>query len=132
ERAFWIANIGMHADRAVHAVVGDDYDRVGAILAGGGDLISHHQRAPGTEKSDDPRPSPAPCCCNRHWHARAPPTDDPREKDLALPKTDIAMHKAAEIAGIGRNRRVRRQVLVDFADDIGEIDPVRGRLPFLR
>src|SRR5215469_10588945 len=49
ERAFWIANIRMHADRAVHAVVGDDHDRVGAILAGGRDLIAYLKDATTTE-----------------------------------------------------------------------------------
>jgi hypothetical protein len=35
----------MHADRAVNAVVGDDHDRVGAVLERGGDFVPGHQRA---------------------------------------------------------------------------------------
>src|SRR5205823_5688999 len=52
------------------------------------------------------------------------------EKDLALAKADIAMHKAGEIAGVGGDGRVRRQVLVDLAGYRSEIDAVTGRLPF--
>jgi len=65
------------------------------------------------------------------WHAGAHRTDHRGEKNLALPEADIAVHEAGEIAGIRCHRSIGRQVLVDFADDCGEIDPVCGRLPFL-
>ena len=57
----------------------------------------------------------------------APTTED--EKDLPLAEADIAMDKAAEIAGVGRHRGVGRQVLVDLADDRGEIDAVARSAP---
>ena len=69
---------------------------------------------------------------DRHRHARAHRADHRRQKHLALAEADIAVHEAAEIAGVGRHRRVGREVLVDLADDRREIDAVACRLPFLR
>src|SRR5438270_14067560 len=71
------------------------------------------------------------CRRDRHRHAGAHRPDYRGQEDLALAEADIAVDEAAEIAGVGGNRRVGREVLVDLTDDRGEIDPVLGRLPFL-
>ena len=100
-------------------------------MAGGGDLVAHHQGAAVAEKGDDLLPRPAQCRGNRHRHAGAHRPDHRGQEDLALAEADIAMHEAAEIAGVGRYGRVGREVLVDLADDRREIDAVVGGVPFL-
>ncbi len=98
---------------------------------GGGDLVAGHQRAAVADKGHHLRSRPAQRRGHRHRHAGAHRADDRGEEHLALAEADIAVDKAAEIAGIGRHRRVGREVLVDLADDRREIDPVARRLPFL-
>ena len=121
----------MHADRAVHAVVGDDHDRVGAVLAGGGDLVAHHQRAAVAEERNYLRSRPAQCRGNCHRYAGPHCANHRGKKDLPLAEADVTVHKAAEISGVGRDCGVGRQVLVDLTDDCGEIYAVGGGLPFL-
>ena len=95
----------------------------------GGDLVAHHQRAAVADKRDHLRARPAQRRRDRHRHARAHRADHRRQEHLALAEADIAVDEAAEIAGVGRHRRVRRQVLVDLADDRGEIDAVARSAP---
>jgi hypothetical protein len=66
-----------------------------------------------------------------HGHPGAHRANYRGEKDLPLAEADVAMDKTTEISSVGRDGGVGRQVLVDLADDRGEIHAVASGLPFL-
>jgi hypothetical protein len=94
-----------------------DHDRVGAVLAAGGDLVAGRKGTAVADKGEDLCARPAQRRGNRHRHARAHRTHHRGEKDLLLPETDIAVDEAREIAGVRRHSGIGGEVLVNLADE---------------
>ena len=129
EGAARIAHVAVHADGAVHAVVGDHGDRAGAVLAGGGELVAHHQRAAVAHEGHHLRARPADGGGDRHRHARAHRAHHRGQEHLPLPEADMAVQEGGEIAGVRGDGGVRGEMLADLGDDGGEVHPVLARLP---
>ena len=112
----------MHADRAVHEVVGADHDRLAAVLEGGGDLEAAHAEAAVADEADHRALGVDEARRHHGRHRIAHRARGRPELALRPAVVEIALRPARVVARVDGGNRVLRQERRQLAHRAREVE----------
>src|SRR5262249_15582688 len=123
----WVVPLLVHADGAVHAVVGDHDHNRQVVLHGRRELLAGHHEIAVAREGDDRALGHESFGGNRGWHAVAHGAGDRRELRGIVSVTPEAVNPDVEVSSAVTHDGIGRQHVAKSGNDLAEVDRARHR-----